>query len=224
MKQRTLATIFLCCLPAQIADAQTADKPSAPAKRDGVITGKVIGDDGQPVAGANIIAVAVRSKLSSLQIINSDEDGNFKLTGLAPGLYVIEIGLAGYVVARNPSALELYRIGESLTFNLVKGGVITGRVTDMQGDPIVGVTVFARRVRNLEGNPAIPTGDGDWKARLTDDRGIYRLYGLEPGIYLIGASTNPTYSAGFPNAPRDAPTYYPSETRDTAAEITVRSG
>jgi Carboxypeptidase regulatory-like domain len=225
MKPRILATIFLCCLPAHIENAQsTADKLYPAVKREGVITGRVVGDDGQPVAGANIIAARLGAISSSLQIITSDDDGNFKLAGLVPGAYTLDVELAGYIVARNPSALDLYRIGESMVLNLIKGGVITGRVTDLQGDPIVGVSVFAQRVRDPEGHPAIPNGGDDRKARLTDDRGVYRLYGLNPGIYLVSAITGSTYSISPASTPRHAPTYYPSTTRDTASEITVHSG
>jgi hypothetical protein len=58
----------------------------------------------------------------------------------------------------------------------------------------------------------------------TDDRGIYRLYGLQPGTYLVTTGGNPGFF-GLPNAYEgDAPTYFPSSTRDTAAEVPVRGG
>jgi hypothetical protein len=59
---------------------------------------------------------------------------------------------------------------------------------------------------------------------MTDDRGIYRLYGLQPGTYVVMAGGSLGFS-GLPNAyDSDAPTFFPSSTRDTAAEISVRGG
>src|SRR5262249_36735410 len=61
------------------------------------------------------------------------------------------------------------------------------------------------------------------RQRPTDDRGVYRLYGLPPGTYIVFTRT--TGVGSFPT-PYDGevPTYHPSSTRDTAAEVTVTSG
>ena len=57
--------------------------------------------------------------------------------------------------------------------------------------------------------------------RTTDDRGIYRFYGLPTGLLMLaGVSRNGNFSSAYRN---DAPTYSPS-TRDTAAEIAVQAG
>ena len=59
--------------------------------------------------------------------------------------------------------------------------------------------------------------------RSTDDRGIYRIYGLAPGSYLVRAGGGG--ALGILSATElDAPTYAPASTRDTAAEIQVRAG
>src|SRR5262249_29783649 len=58
--------------------------------------------------------------------------------------------------------------------------------------------------------------------RFTDDRGVYRIYGLSPGTYVV--FTRKSFQP-FPSPyDNDAPTYYPSSTRETAAEVTVTSG
>src|SRR5262249_52126392 len=59
-------------------------------------------------------------------------------------------------------------------------------------------------------------------ARLTDDRGVYRLYGLGSGSYVVVAGGGQAYPPSDYDS--DAPTYYPSTTRDAAAEVTVRTG
>ena len=61
----------------------------------------------------------------------------------------------------------------------------------------------------------------------TDDRGIYRIYGLEAGYYQVaaggrsGQGFNPAGAGGYEG---DASTYFPSSTIDTAAEVIVRAG
>src|SRR5262249_56752674 len=58
--------------------------------------------------------------------------------------------------------------------------------------------------------------------RSTDDGGVYRLYGLSPGTYVV--FTRNSFHAIASPYDKDAPTYYPSSTRETAAEVTVTSG
>jgi hypothetical protein len=60
----------------------------------------------------------------------------------------------------------------------------------------------------------------------TDDRGMYRIYGLPTGNYIVAAGGEGEYSHG-PIAAFDSflPTYAPSaSTRDSAVEISVRTG
>lgn len=102
---------------------------------------------------------------------------------------------------------------------MIKGGVITGRVTNAMGEPLISAQVNVTMTRDAEGN-SIRGGIGGRK--LTDDRGVYRIYGLQPGAYVVFTRTS---AYGFSPTPydQDAPTYHPSSTRDTAAEVVVTS-
>ncbi|MGH9835001.1 MAG: hypothetical protein ACREBD_03910 [Blastocatellia bacterium] len=82
--------------------------------------------------------------------------------------------------------------------------------------------VTALRVRDTEGR--MVRDQLGRKPRVTDERGVYRLYGLIPGTYVIAANGYEIYS--FLSSPYDdeVPTYYPSSTRDTAGEVVVTSG
>src|SRR5262249_21128972 len=103
---------------------------------------------------------------------------------------------------------------------LAFSGVITGRVTTMSGEPMIGVQVTAVIVKDLDGNlQRRQTGE---RSRRTDDRGVYRLYGLRPGIYVVFTRGN-NYSSQISPYEGYAPTYYPSSPRETATEITVTS-
>jgi len=100
-------------------------------------------------------------------------------------------------------------------------GVITGRVTTLTGEPMVGVRVVALLVKDLNGDPNRRQFGG--RPRFTDDRGVYRIYGIRPGIYIVYARGDVTTS---PISPYEgyAPTYHPSSPRETAAEVRVTKG
>jgi hypothetical protein len=184
-----LLAIFLLTTITTTALSQSSAPPSA--RRSGVIVGRVLTDDGQPAADAQIIAFPAGGKIGDhLQTI-CDEEGNFKLTSLRSGAYAIQASSPGYITPRSSTDARVYRAGENVLINMVKGGVITGRVTDAQGEPLVGVGVQAQMVRDLEGRRGsqFSTNQMDSFGRHTDDRGIYRIYGLEPGVYLVKVSS-----------------------------------
>jgi len=219
-----LAAILFLCLT-QIAYAQSTPAQANDGKqprRDGVITGRVTGDDGQPVAGATVEIFGVSPQRNWVPPVTTDAEGNFKFTGLAPAPYYVSARAPGYVIDLN-RASESHRIGEHLTFNLVRGGVITGRVTDANGEPLVEAQVTPRRISDLEGRSTRQSMESYRRTRLTDDRGVYRLYGLEPGVYVVFISGGLDDESGRGGELRTL-IYHPSSSRGTASEITVRGG
>ena len=69
--------------------------------------------------------------------------------------------------------------------HLILGAVLTGRVTDPDGQPVVGEFVELTRIGQL-GPPDepfdLPGGEGDF---FTDHNGEYRIYGIPPGRYVV---------------------------------------
>lgn len=192
------------------------------------ITGRVVASGGNfPIANARVMARAVGlGGGPSTQMVMTNEEGSFQLTNLRPANYVIRIGAAGYILEAPPSETPatFYRPGEDVTFRMVKGGVITGRVLNTNGEPMTLARVRVVRVKDPEGRVVRDSGGGrEW---ITDDRGNYRIYGLEPGAYAV--------AAGPPNAFRivvtpgqttdTAFTYFPSATLDGATLVNVYAG
>lgn len=226
-----LLAVFARIVPAQQAPAKTspADRIDRSPRRQGAITGRVIGPDGQPVADAAIVAIRISESPESQHSTICDDDGNFKLKGLRSGAYVLEANSTAYISADFSLGNSIHYIGENLTIGLVKGGVITGRVTDEAGDPMVDVRVSTHLLRDSEGKTA-NFGSGLFFSQrdgVTDDRGIYRIYGLAPGVYIVSTEGNEeAYWINGTSVPArpEAPTYYPSATRDTATEINLSTG
>jgi carboxypeptidase family protein len=188
----------------------------------GSIKGRVVADDGRPVVNATLMAQAVTGPLSA-RPAQVDSEGKFSFDDLPPAGYIVMAIAPGYIdeatSTGDPSEWPHHLIGEQLKIRMIKGGVITGKVTNSKGDPIVGIPVHAVALNN----PALtPT---DLLGGESDDRGIYRIYGLKPGQYVVNAGGAGqfgfTTSNGFD---LDVPTYYPSATRDTAIPVVVRIG
>ena len=219
IRNRSILAVLVLALSV-VAQAQVrspAPKTEQPAL--GTIDGKVVNESGQPLAGAMVFVRTVNPGVARSTI--TDLEGNFRVTGLETGLYLVSANSPAYTnVAGDPDAPKYYRLGDSARVEMVRGGAITGTVTSAIGEPLIGVRVRASMIRDVKGQPGRSLGNIE---QSTDDRGIYRIYGLAPGTYIVsagGSSFLPSLNA----FETDIPTFAPSSTRDTAAEVSVRSG
>ncbi|MBO0723152.1 MAG: carboxypeptidase regulatory-like domain-containing protein, partial [Blastocatellia bacterium] len=214
---RTLLPVLLLFLAFKSGSAQ---------QQTGEISGRVVTEDGEGVPNVTVrclpLIIHGSYAINGSNSATTDGKGYFRFTGLTPRLYQLVIyEMKGYA-AQPPAANEkqerrCYRIGDNATITLIRGGVITGRVTTADGEPITGVSVGASMVRDADGFKT--RGSYNSRSRMTDDRGIYRLYGLAPGTYIVS-----TTGSGYMVAMKIVPTFYPSSTRDTATEVTVTNG
>jgi hypothetical protein len=225
-----LVALLVCGLGARAQNPQ-AVVPANESLPKGSINGRVLGDDGQPIPNATIIAFAQSGARGNNSAgATSDATGKFALGNLDPGAYSLNAFAPGYVLdadfMADPAERKYYYVGDAVTLRLIKGSVITGKVTDADGDPLVGARVSVLRVRRTDGRPVGDSRSTNFsQPRQTDDRGVYRIYGLRPGAYIIMAGGKGTFSFGQPTAyDADAPTYYPSTMRDTAVEVSVQAG
>jgi carboxypeptidase family protein len=226
MLQKLIAVCLLVialCVAVRAQDTASAaalNKPKEPAT--GSIDGKVVNENGQPLAGAAVFVRAVNSN-STGRTATTDLDGSFRVSGLEPALYTITGSAPAYTtVPGDPSTPTYYRIGDTVRLEMIRGGVITGTVMNASGEPVITVRVRATMVRDARGETpkAIGFGGGE---QSTDDRGVYRIYGLRPGTYIVSAG-GAGFSSSFNPYDTDLPTFAPSSTRDNAGEVVVRGG
>jgi protocatechuate 3,4-dioxygenase beta subunit len=234
---RVLALLLLLGGLAAAAPAQrpAAERRASKGEQARPITGRVLSEGGQPVAEASVLLVPAGSMSSRNQLLllksrsaGTDEQGRFKFDSVERGAYTVVAYAPGYVVASGTADDDgkdrYFRPGDSITIRLTKGAVITGTVTGPAGEPLIGVRVRATPARGPDGRALKVTGFNQVKDWKTDDRGVYRIYGLEPGTYVVAAGGRgviPFWMGAYDN---DAPTYFPSATRDTAREVAVQSG
>ena len=186
--------------PGQVSPGPEIDRPArdTPAQRrpteelsTAVITGRVIATDGTPLPRARVMARSDELRVG--RIARTDESGRYEIRDLQAGRYTVTATRSGFITLsygqRRPrergTPIEL-ATGSRLSridFALPPGSVITGRVLDETGEPLVGATVTALQYTYRRGARTLTSEGGD----RTDDRGAYRIFGLMPGEYYIRA-------------------------------------
>jgi hypothetical protein len=214
-----LATVLIALVPVG-SPAQESTPSEAPVQTGRAIRGRVLGDGGKPVASATVALRRMGSRSTSVTA-KPDADGSFRVEGVEPGTYDVYAYAPAYI-ADDDVGPTTARPGDDVTVRLVRGGVITGRVTNADGEAVVMIPVRAKRIRDGRGRPH-PSPDFEGET-ATDDRGEYRLYGLAAGTYLVlaGGKSDVAYNPSIYTF--DAPTYHPSATSDTALPVAVHHG
>jgi hypothetical protein len=164
----------------------------------------------------------------------TDPDGNYRITGIPAGSYQVSPMAPAYVATdpmlqRSRGKNLLLSEGEDVEdvdFTLERGGVISGKITDAGGRPVIEERLTVSPV-NQNKNKEQRFGPVNAFGTQTDDRGVYRIYGLAPGQYTLSVGRDDsTYypSAGFGRVAYKR-TFYPSATDPAEAKaIEVTEG
>ena len=191
-------------------------------KRAGVISGRLTDTAGQPIVNAVVYVSSVAFAGRESHNTSTDEQGRFRVADLPRGVYYVALNTPGYVMTDEETGRRTYRAGDTVNLTLAKGGVITGTVMSHTNEPMTGCIVQAIRIRDKNGHPSNLSRTAAFSP--VDDRGVYRLFGLSSGTYVIVVTgKHPFFNqgSGYQN---DVPTYYPSSTRDTTQPVTVQAG
>ncbi len=214
---RTIA--FLCCL------LVVGHAP----QNTGSIGGRVT-VQGKPLAGI-VLGLHSQTSATPLSLSNasraeSDTEGHYQFRGVAPGTYQIAVLNPLYVLTvedrftQSPSITITIAEDENITdahVNLVRGGIVTGKVVDPEGRPLIEQFVQLDRL-DARGNPN-PVMAMNRSPYDTDDRGIYRIIGVSPGRYRVSSGEGEgsmMRMSGRKSYPR---TFHPDTTEVTQAKI-----
>jgi RNA polymerase sigma factor (sigma-70 family) len=159
-------------------------KPAPDTPKKVAVSGRVLGPDGQPLAGAKLVLLHWDNGPADLG--TSGADGRFKVEVPADRR-------ATYLVARAEgfgvdfSALGRDDRGQEAELRLVKDHAVSGRVVDTQGKPVAGAKVVATKLEVYEDNSLAPFL-AEWKAGQRVEVGLVKLVWRADGV-LLAATT-----------------------------------
>jgi hypothetical protein len=242
------------------ASGRVIQVPVGTASISGIV---VSADSGRPLRKAQLVLNSQPTDGGGGQSVGratvTDDQGQFSFGGLPAGQFTLDANRDQYL----PSSYGQKKPGRpgtpidlgaaqhlQISIPMTRGGVITGMVVDEVGEPLMGARVRAMRFVLVNGFRRLRSAS---EAR-TDDRGVYRVFGLEPGEYLVsgtqplinGANGNLTFTVSasanqtqgdmipmrveaIPEVRIDqqpfAPTFYPGVTSPGSAQhISVDGG
>lgn len=209
----------------------------------GSIAGRVM-LEGKPAVGVTVMATPQASDRSRLveQMLKppsplkatTDSDGGYKIENLSLGKYRVAVASKILIDANaGEGGLEI-TVSDSTTvehvdFSLQRSGVITGRVSDSESRPVIAEQITLKPMGasagEREGTPAmfLPVSD---RMYYTDDRGVYRIFGIQPGRYIVsaGRSEDSVFDM-FLKRPKRARTFYPGVSDESDARpVEVAAG
>src|SRR5713101_7394956 len=195
--------------PVQPVNAQTIlfylPSASDTSKATHTVSGTVINlDTGEPVSRALVHFIQIGDRLPGgtgaiafapnvQRAMLTDRDGHFKFKGVPQADVFISATKPGFLNDKG----ELFsvpgqrvRVGldaTSVVIRLMPTAVITGRVTDTDGEPVEGIeiTIFRLRVENGRKHLQPVQPEKGQPTLTTNENGEFRAFGLTPGTYYV---------------------------------------
>ena len=157
------------------------------------VTGLVTTTDATPRPLRRAKVTLSSGLVTTPRAVLTDDNGAYVFTGLAPGNYTIVATRAGFITGAYgstrpgstqgvPVAVVAGQTTSGLDIRLARGAVVTGTVRSASGQPVPDfqVSVMPASGLTLEQIARQMTS-------TTDDRGIYRVFGLAAGDYVVMA-------------------------------------
>jgi hypothetical protein len=193
-----LLVVGVCASPAAGQERPPPFRPMRDRPVDALPTGtaSLVGrvaaaETGRPLKRARVTVAPIDGRPRS---VLTDEAGRFAVKDLPAGKYAVSAVKTGFVrtafgqrrALRDGTPIEV-RDGQtvsSVDMILPRGGVITGRLRDEDGEPLSRAGVRALRFQYQRGERRLMPAGND----QTDDRGEYRIFALPPGEYVVTAT------------------------------------
>lgn len=224
-------------LASALAAAPLQQTAAAPAGSTAKATAKIAGRvtslaDGKPIRWA-VLRLVSFDVMRVAKSAATDADGRFAFDGLLPGRYQLnviadrfvslEFGQSSATDPQRPIDLTEGLAFDEANFSLPRTSAIEGRILDEFGDPAPGVMPVLFRSDFVAGRQRFLPVGSRIATQPTDDQGHFRVFGLAPGDYYVGALSgafsSQNESGGF------ATTFFPGTTEAGAAvPIEIEAG
>src|SRR5687767_1415576 len=176
------------------AHQQARDTSAAPTIGTARVSGQVLtaGADPKPLRRVIVTITGEGTKVGRSTV--TDDQGRFMFEGLAAGRFTVSGTKAAYLPGAfgvgppgRPSVPIQLAAGESradVSFTMMKGGVITGVIRTIGGEPAANVDVTVFRLPPPGTDPRLVVSG----FAVSDDRGVYRIFDLPPGPYVVAGA------------------------------------
>lgn len=168
----------------------------------------------------------------------SDGSGHFSFSGIVPGKFIVNVQHDGFFAEAPdskgnirdsvsiPVTVAADKDGSEISFSMIAGAVIGGRVFGIDGQAVPRVTVQAFTQYTESGVQKLkPVATRD-----SNDEGAYRLFWLPPGEYIVGVSPEgppqgPAFVITGVSSQLYLKTFYPNASDESVSSpVTVKAG
>lgn len=192
-----------------------------PHATPGVISGRAF-IEGSPAPAVTIMCRRLENADDSRPPFRTvtDAEGRYQMADLPAGQYQVQ-AFAPACVFVKPVTVNLDEGGRArnVDISLIRGGVITGRITDAEGRAAFREHIQLTKIneRGQRENFTLP----GYCDEETDDRGVYRIYGLPTGRYRVAAGSGSKSGGWAPGSKRVVweRTFYPDVTDEAQAAL-----
>jgi len=203
---------------------------SAVAAAQGRVEGRVVSATGEPVRKATVRLGGGQPTVTYVEV--SGSDGRFVFENVAPARYLVTAQKTGYApLASGAVPAFVLAAGESksdVEIRLTPNSVVSGVVTDFDGDPVPSAQIQLMRRSYSQGRMRLQAAT----AASADDRGRFRVTGVAPGRYYVLANDPAARNVGVsPNEVRgrsaldvNLSTYHPGSDLAGAAVVDLKGG
>jgi hypothetical protein len=212
-------------------DARAQTTTAKGSTNVGVVVGRVVTEEGKPASNVSVLLVVADYNARLIARTTTDAEGRYRIANVPAGRYRVRALAPAFTSPEERAGGGVYTPGknvnvganetvEGVDLTLVRGGVITGRVTNSEGKPVV-----AEQVSVTEGDQDPRRRRSGWVMPYyefeTDDRGVYRVYGVPAGRYVVSVGQdvdNDSVNVGG-RAPVYARTFHPNATDAAQAKV-----
>ena len=203
----------------------------APVKGKSTIKVHAIYDDNErPVRRARVAITLEEAPFGSRRGI-TDAKGDVTFNNVAAGSYKVSLMFTNFrgggsdVVLAKGSATVDGSSRSDLTLRAKRAGALTGKITYSDGEPAISARVWALVRVDKQWRPVFREAE-------TDDRGVYRIYPIQEGEYLVSAVEEGWVTTQLPEGGESqrpstisvSPYYYGGTSLKTAEVIQVEAG
>lgn len=189
--------LLLAASAAALATPRPPARERPPLSQVGTasVTGVVVARDQTRAPLRSALVTLSRLGADDIRTLATDDAGRYSFLDLPAGTYLLGGSKGGYL-ASNYGALQDGMPGSAIPLAdgqrfaaapiaLIRGGVITGRVSDRFGRPVANALMFAAQLALVNGEQRPRLGAN--RTARTNAHGDYRFFGLPAGEYFLYA-------------------------------------